>query len=244
MPRLKFVNLSFNELSTPINKIDLCWDQLRNLVLNSTFIRWQSIQEILGHLPQLEELHLSLNGYKHVHLSSEEEACACQADEPASDAPRCCCPQFDYRGQHSHPKLRKLHFTGNPVRQWWQVCKLGYAFPNLESLVLANCPIDSLKTADEGCSCERIGPEGPEDAFKKLVVLNLNSTELSRWGDVEILAKFPALSCVRVQVSARSWSEDLFVAKHLFRHSSLCIFFHALCFTVFAFLNESIHFLS
>ncbi|XP_044748673.1 tubulin-specific chaperone cofactor E-like protein [Coccinella septempunctata] len=202
MPRLKFVNLSFNELSTPINKIDLYWEQLRNLVLNSTFIRWESIQEILGHLPQLEELHLSLNDYKHVHLFREEDDCDCQAEERATKnhETNCCCPKFDYRGKHSHTKLRKLHFTGNPVREWWQVCKLGYAFPNLESLVLANCPIDSLKIDVSRCSCDKkCRSMNSQEAFKKLEILNLNSTDLSGWDDVETLAKFPALNCVRVQ---------------------------------------------
>lgn len=36
--------------------------------------------------------------------------------------------------------------TGNPVSTWSEVCKLGRAFPNLESLVLAECPLQSLMT--------------------------------------------------------------------------------------------------
>lgn len=37
-------------------------------------------------------------------------------------------------------------FIGNPVSTWFEVCKLGRAFPNLESLVLAECPLQSLMT--------------------------------------------------------------------------------------------------
>lgn len=37
-------------------------------------------------------------------------------------------------------------FIGNPVSTWAEVCKLGRAFPNLESLVLAECPLQSLMT--------------------------------------------------------------------------------------------------
>lgn len=37
-------------------------------------------------------------------------------------------------------------FKGNPVSTWIEVCKLGRAFPNLESLVLAECPLQSLMT--------------------------------------------------------------------------------------------------
>jgi len=32
------------------------------------------------------------------------------------------------------------------VSTWFEVCKLGRAFPNLESLVLAECPLQSLMT--------------------------------------------------------------------------------------------------
>ncbi|KAL3265423.1 hypothetical protein HHI36_009627, partial [Cryptolaemus montrouzieri] len=216
MPRLKFVNLSFNELSMPIVKIDLYWEQLRNLVLNSTYVKWESVQEMIDHLPRLEELHLSLNDYNHVHLWPEEEKCECQSDvkkEEDHDI-RCFCPKFHYRGKHRHSNLRKLHFTGNPVTDWREVCKLGYAFPNLESLVLANCPIDSMNI-DRPCDekacryggfqrseseCESGSPRNsPHDAFRKLKVLNLNSTSLATWEDIEKLSKFPVLSCVRIQ---------------------------------------------
>ncbi|KAK9696275.1 hypothetical protein QE152_g32002 [Popillia japonica] len=64
MPKLKFVNLSFNQLSMPLKQTDvdvnIRWDYLRNLVLNSTQIDWKSVQQILDYSPTLEELHLSL----------------------------------------------------------------------------------------------------------------------------------------------------------------------------------------
>lgn len=37
-----------------------------------------------------------------------------------------------------------MHFTGNPVTDWVEICRLGRVFPSLESLVLADCPIRSL----------------------------------------------------------------------------------------------------
>lgn len=40
--------------------------------------------------------------------------------------------------------MLKLHFTGNPVTDWVEICRLGRVFPSLESLVLADCPIRSL----------------------------------------------------------------------------------------------------
>ncbi|KAK9891579.1 hypothetical protein WA026_015537 [Henosepilachna vigintioctopunctata] len=216
MPRLKFVNLSFNELSMPIMKIDLYWEQLRNLVLNSTYVKWESVQEMLDHLPRLEELHLSLNDYNHVHLWKEEENCECQREEKKAGEPetRCFCPKFQFWDKHKHPNLRKLHFTGNPVMEWWEICKLGYAFPNLESLVLASCPIKSLNIAspcnDKNCcdktfqrsesECESGNRRfSPHDSFRKLRILNLNSTNLATWEDIERLSRFPVLNCVRIQ---------------------------------------------
>lgn len=36
---------------------------------------------------------------------------------------------------------------------WYEVCKLGRAFPNLESLVLAECPLQSLMTPPPSPDC-------------------------------------------------------------------------------------------
>lgn len=214
MPRLKFVNLSFNHLATPLTdvEVDFTWQQLRNLVLNSTHIEWKSVQQILDCLPRLEELHLSLNEYDHVKLCEEKENCKCEEKEENSN---CTCPKVDYRKKHKHPGIRKLHFTGNPVSHWREICKIGYAFPNLESLVLAECPIKTLDLQppfdDQGnqpeylrseseCESSEHTRESPHDSFRRLKFLNLNSTLLSTWDDIERLAKFPELQRLRIQV--------------------------------------------
>lgn len=44
-------------------------------------------------------------------------------------------------------------FKGNPISTWSEVCKLGRAFPNLESLVLAECPLQSLMTPPPSPDC-------------------------------------------------------------------------------------------
>lgn len=73
MPRLKFVNLSFNQLSTPLQPTEVEREfklqHLRSLVLNSTKVIWESVNKILDHSPCLEELHLSLNEYNDVQLT-------------------------------------------------------------------------------------------------------------------------------------------------------------------------------
>lgn len=217
MPRLKFVNLSFNHLSTPLKDVEvdrnLRWKQLKNLVLNSTYINWESVQQILEHLPGLEELHLSLNDYNKVNLVDEKSTCQCETK--TNDETLCNCPKFDNYKSQKHQGIQKLHFTGNPIYKWNEICKLGYAFPNLEVLVLAECPIQSLdieqclpediqcrnyqRSESECESCN--SSESPHNSFRSLKFLNLNSTRLSTWDDIERLSKFPALQCIRVQVN-------------------------------------------
>lgn len=84
--------------------------------------------------------------------------------------------------------------------------------------MLAECPIQSLAISDDEAeessnknyeTSETVQegvsrPESPHDAFKSLKVLNLNSTNLSSWDDIERLAQFPALQCVRILVSIRT----------------------------------------
>ncbi|CAG9762939.1 unnamed protein product [Ceutorhynchus assimilis] len=197
MPRLKFVNLSFNSLSKPIDvSLDKRWTELRNLVLNSTHVNWDSVQKILKHLPSLEELHLSLNDYNNVALHETSTDCDCQNKTDNDNN----CEQL----QKKHSVIRILHFTGNPVQNWREITKLGCAFPNLDTLVLAECPIKSLDINNEdphnrNYESDPVRPESPHDFFNSLKVLNLNSTDLSSWDDVERLAKFPSLRCLRLQ---------------------------------------------
>lgn len=222
MPKIKFVNLSFNNLAENILIENKKFSSLKNLVLNGTRVSWLTVQELVRLLDNIEELHLSLNEFKTVEL--------------------------DYRKPDDINKsLKKLHFTGNPIDNWNEISKFGYAFPNLESLVLAECPIKSLcledhkifnddnpsfiriKKEDENENLERNGKDmendkifdkddekvfnnfqcGSEnceikqtsthDPFKMLRFLNVNGTLLSTWDDVEKLARFPALKSLRMQ---------------------------------------------
>ncbi|XP_063223311.1 tubulin-specific chaperone cofactor E-like protein [Bacillus rossius redtenbacheri] len=181
MPRLKFVNLSFNNLHSEIltTSTQNIFPFLRNLVLNGTLIEWKSVRTLLRLLPSLEELHLSLNAYSYVDL------------DPAPYA-----------------TLRRLHFMGNPVHTWLEVCKLGAVFPELESLVLADCPLASLDVPEEReaspggrteseselCQCVTC----PHACFARLHFLNLNNCLLSSWSEVERLSRFPALRQLRL----------------------------------------------
>ncbi|KAF7996834.1 hypothetical protein HCN44_002480 [Aphidius gifuensis] len=204
MPKIKFVNLSFNSLADNIIIKNNNYLSLKNLVLNGTRVSWLTVQQLVNLLINLEELHLSLNEFKTVDI--------------------------DYRNNDNiNRSLKKLHFTGNPIEHWYEIAKLGYAFPNLESLVLAECPITSLsmknninnnydnnkidiirnndgKINDDDDdndelfnNCEFITAASAHDPFNMLRFLNVNGTLLSAWDDVEKIARFPALKSLRMQ---------------------------------------------
>lgn len=126
MPRIKFVNLSFNNLSDDIGCFieNNSFLHLKDLVLNGTRVDWTSVRKLLRMLPSLEELHLSLNGYSNVEIED------------------CGGP---------HESLRKLHFAGNPVTSWREISKIGEKFPAIQALVLADCPIESLEHENTSC---------------------------------------------------------------------------------------------
>lgn len=208
MPKIKFVNLSFNCLAEVLEVKHGSYEHLRNLVLNCTRVSWASVQGLIGLLRNLEELHLSLNEYRTVDLEHQKPEHRCRS-------------------------LKKLHFTGNPIEHWNEISKLGYVFPSLESVVLAECPIRSLavevnrneRDAEERpddhnmnppedtriieeksysrceSECESSGTKvhSSHDPFRMLEFLNLNGTLLSTWDDVERLARFPALKSLRIQ---------------------------------------------
>jgi hypothetical protein len=41
----------------------------------------------------------------------------------------------------AHDGVKKLYLNGNPISDWSEICRLGRLFPNLETLVLAECPL-------------------------------------------------------------------------------------------------------
>ncbi|XP_055380320.1 tubulin-specific chaperone cofactor E-like protein [Condylostylus longicornis] len=113
-----------------------------------------------------------------------------------------------YKKTEAHSGVRKLHFTGNPVQDWSEICRLGRVFPNLDTLVLANCPLKAVEAVPRPPSSnsdkssnttddEDVAP--PHEFFKNLAFLNLSSTKINTWDDVDRLAQFPNLKNLRVQ---------------------------------------------
>uniref|UniRef100_A0A1L8E5X2 Putative tubulin-specific chaperone e n=1 Tax=Nyssomyia neivai TaxID=330878 RepID=A0A1L8E5X2_9DIPT len=107
-----------------------------------------------------------------------------------------------YRKTNVHEGVKKLHFTGNPVTEWLEICRLGRVFPKLESLVLADCPIKSLESPNIATSNTQNDDNNcdPSHAhFQNLTFLNLSNSDIQTWDDIDRLARFPKLKNLRVQ---------------------------------------------
>lgn len=201
MPSIEFFNLSRNHLNGSLCKSCMVpIANLRSIVLNSTYLSWDSIQILLENLPLLEELHLSLNDYKEVLIdisgqnSNTTTAWSEQIDKDESSNELPEEEQEIINSKLPHKSLKTLHFTANPVTKWIEICRLGRVFPSLENLVLAKCPIESLSDDGEG-SKQLTTP----NSFPNLAFLNLSCTHLDNWEDVDRLAQFPKLNSLRVK---------------------------------------------
>ncbi|CAB0000895.1 unnamed protein product [Nesidiocoris tenuis] len=110
------------------------------------------------------------------------------------------------------PRLKFANLNNN-VSSWREISKLGQAFPNLESVILADCPITSLEVAsppssletsprymrcESECEGSSRSVESPHHWFRNLKFLNLNNTLLSSWEDIDRLACFPSLEHLRL----------------------------------------------
>ncbi|XP_055621014.1 tubulin-specific chaperone cofactor E-like protein [Toxorhynchites rutilus septentrionalis] len=222
MPRVEFVNLSLNQLGGPIEVPQPCrMDRLRSLVLNNTKLEWYGVETLLQLLPVLEELHLSLNEYTHVLIDTIVEDESSEPDDdsslvhsepqqqvqPSRGQKRTFSGSFVCKRADAHLGVKKLHLTGNRISMWSEICRVGRLFPNLEALVLADCPLKSLCPSDD--SNEQPSPVFPTSSqtsnvdsheyFRKLALLNLSNAKIDSWDDIDRLAHFPSLKNIRVQ---------------------------------------------
>lgn len=96
----------------------------------------------------MEELHLSLNGY--------------------STVPEC---------EEFFESVKRLHFNGNNIKHWQEVERLGRMFPNLETLMIMENPLENLQR------------ESKDNSLVSLQALYLTKTMLSKWEDVDSLSR-------------------------------------------------------
>ncbi|XP_055915695.1 tubulin-specific chaperone cofactor E-like protein [Eupeodes corollae] len=126
------------------------------------------------------------------------------ADNNKSPSESTSSESSSFKKVPAHNGVKKLHFTGNPVEDWKEICRLGRVFPNLETLVLAECPLKSIEPISPTDSVKVVADdmnnrESPHKYFSNLAILNLSSTKINTWEDIDRLAKFPSLRNLRVQ---------------------------------------------
>lgn len=124
MPNLRFINLSENDLSKctySANSFENLeahrLENIKSLVLNNTHIPWPAVQLLLNLMPNIVDLHLSLNNYASIELNPT----------------------------HRYPNIKYLYLSGNPnLCNWKDVKLLMEAFPSLNGLTMADCNLDSI----------------------------------------------------------------------------------------------------
>lgn len=60
-----------NDTSKPINSEKGKFSSIKSLVLNNTHVPWPAVTRLLNAMPNLNELHLSLNNYTSMDVGSE-----------------------------------------------------------------------------------------------------------------------------------------------------------------------------
>ena len=99
------------------------------------------------------------------------------------------------RGEFGHQNIRQLYLTCNLIDSFEDVhCNLGQNCPNLEVLSLAECPLKNVPNVECAitASVECTG-------FSRLTTLNVNTTKISSWKDIDEFRTFPRLVELRVK---------------------------------------------
>lgn len=106
-----------NQQNLPFKRFT--FESIKALALNNTGCQWRVVCSIVSRMPNLEELHLSLNNYEKIDLD----------------------PNQDFR----HNSLKRLYLCNNPkLTDWQELTKLLIAFPSLEALSIADCNISQI----------------------------------------------------------------------------------------------------
>ena len=77
-----------------------------------------------------------------------------------------------------------MSINKHDIKQWDEIGKLGFVFPQLTALWMSECPLENI-----------VSTQIPQQ-FPNLKSLSLNDTLLSTWQDIEALKHFPLLTDV------------------------------------------------
>nr|CAG4643185.1 EOG090X05JJ [Ilyocryptus agilis] len=221
LPKLSFLNLSYNMLGGNVKIPTVSYPSLKKLVLNRVGeMQWSKLVPYLSLLPNLEELHLSFN-----QMTVPEEV--------------------DITADVAFPKVKTLHLDGNRIQHRDHLRWISFHFPSVASLVLCDCPlwtlrrkpssatreIEEFRNISDGYSSGSLSGSGEssstatcigdgknssccqvltadDDETKKLSgdplfpflrSFSLNNSLIDCWEDVNHLRSFPSLVELRMQ---------------------------------------------
>lgn len=84
--------------------------------------------------------------------------------------------------------IKRLYLNNSEINDWFELDKIGQAFPMLEELIMTESLLENIEAAPSSADC----------AFPNLRSLVLNRTMINSWSDIEALNTFPCLSDVRL----------------------------------------------
>ncbi|CAF0852201.1 unnamed protein product [Didymodactylos carnosus] len=172
LPHVKNINMSFNPFPTSLHILpdDIQWPNLNTLCLNGSRIPFEMVIELLKKTPNLEELQLCANGYKTLKFSSND---------------------------FKHLKLKRIYISNNELEEWIDLCQLGLLFPQLETLIASENPLQTfcLNNYPEQTSWTVI------DYFPKLTTLSVNQVQIKQWDDIIELNQIPNLNTLRIHAA-------------------------------------------
>lgn len=191
MPNLRFLNLSendFSALTTNHHRAADCSQsqngsksllELKSLVLNNTRVPWPVVGRLLDSMPNLQELHLSLNNYT---AMADIESASASNENLTGEQNR------TVQNRRSYPNIRRLYISGNPkLSDWAEIDRLVATFPSLDVLTMADC---NFETIPEDLECRL--PSSVQS-------LNISNWPINRWEFVERLNAMPHLVELRCQ---------------------------------------------
>ena len=157
------IEIKMNRLrSLVLNNTRLDWDSVDTLLnllpsLEELHLSLNNYRNVLIDTLVDDDVILT-DDHEHEHDESNDDdndndVCLCNNDNSIlattshfDNYKRSDSTSSQYKKTQAHEGVKKLHFTGNPVTEWIEICRLGRVFPKLESLVLADCPLRSLES--------------------------------------------------------------------------------------------------
>ncbi|CAH8614992.1 unnamed protein product [Schistosoma guineensis] len=178
------------------------------LALNSTYVPWDWVIDLLYRLPNLTDLHVARNNY-----GAEEQTEVSSDHNDDNDATP--LPVF--------PHLHSLYYSDNGISNWWTICRLCKHFPGLEQLILLGNPIehipfpqDNLHTSQHTTTTTTTNNNNNNNnntdnnisrntcyqhqcLFQNVHTLGLSETLISQWESIDALNEWmPSLTNLRL----------------------------------------------